>query len=158
MMKIKWKQLLICIAIPLAVGALSALLSGDGMAEFAALNKPALSPPAWLFPVVWTLLYILMGIAAYLVSTSAAPTDKIKTALTVYGIQLAVNFFWSIIFFRFSMYLFAFFWLILLWLLIIVTMVRFCKVRELAGDLIIPYLLWVTFAGYLNFGIYLLNR
>lgn len=157
-MKIKWKQLLICVAIPLAVGALSALLSGDGMAEFAVLNKPPLSPPAWLFPVVWTILYVLMGIASYLVLTSGTSTDKITKALTVYGLQLAVNFFWSIIFFRLSMYLFAFFWLLLLWLLIIVTMVRFYRVKELAGDLMIPYLLWVTFAGYLNFGIYLLNR
>ncbi|MBE6992909.1 MAG: tryptophan-rich sensory protein [Ruminococcaceae bacterium] len=157
-MNIKWKQLLICIAIPLAVGALSALLSGDGMAEFATVNQPPLSPPAWLFPVVWTILYTLMGIASYLVLTSGASTDKTKKALAVYGIQLAVNFFWSIIFFRFSMYLFAFFWLILLWLLIIVTMVRFYRIKEPAGDLIVPYLLWVTFAGYLNFGIYLLNR
>ena len=158
MMKIKWKQLLISIAIPLAVGALSALLSRNGMAEFADLNKPALSPPAWLFPVVWTLLYTLMGIASYLVFTSGASSDKIQKALTVYGVQLGVNFFWSIIFFRLSMYLFAFIWLVLLWLLIIVTMVRFYKIKELAGDLIVPYLLWVTFAGYLNFGIYLLNR
>jgi len=157
-LNIKWKQLLICIAIPLAVGALSALLSGDGMAEFATVNQPPLSPPAWLFPVVWTILYTLMGIASYLVLTSGASTDKTKKALAVYGIQLAVNFFWSIIFFRFSMYLFAFFWLILLWLLIIVTMVRFYRIKEPAGDLIVPYLLWVTFAGYLNFGIYLLNR
>ena len=128
------------------------------MAEFADVKQPPLSPPAWLFPVVWTILYVLMGIASYLVLTSGASTDKNTKALTVYGLQLAVNFFWSIIFFRFSMYLFAFFWLVLLWLLIIVTMVRFYRIKEPAGDLIVPYLLWVTFAGYLNFGIYLLNR
>ncbi len=157
-MKLKWKQLLICIAVPLGVGGLSAWLSTSSMAEFAALNKPILSPPGWLFPVVWTVLYVLMGLASYIILTSGASKDKTSKALTLYAIQLAVNFFWSIIFFRLSLYLFAFIWLVLLWLLIIATTIRFYRINERAGDLMIPYLLWVTFAGYLNFGIYLLNR
>ncbi len=157
-MKEKQKQLFICIAIPLAVGALSALLSRDGMSQFAVLNKPPLSPPGWLFPVVWTILYVLMGIASYLVLRSGESQQTINKALRVYGIQLAVNFFWSIFFFDLSWYLFSFLWLILLWVLIIVTLVRFYRISETAGYLLIPYLLWVTFAGYLNFAIYLLNR
>ena len=156
-MKEKWKSLIVCLLIPLAVGGLSALLSGGGMQTFAQMNKPPLSPPGWLFPVAWTVLYLLMGFASWLVLTSDQPKPQIKSALQVYGLQLAVNFFWSIIFFSQQRYLFAFFWLLLLWVLIIVTMMRFYRIRELAGELLLPYFLWVTFAGYLNFAIYLLN-
>ena len=98
-----------------------------------------------------------MGLASYLVLTSGATAEAIRKAIRVYALQLAVNFFWSILFFRFSLYLAAFAWLVLLWGLIIVTMIRFYHIRERAGDLLVPYLLWVTFAGYLNFGVYLLN-
>ncbi len=153
-MKIQWKNLITCLAIPLAVGSLSAFLTRNNMETFASINKPPLAPPGWLFPVVWTILYILMGIASYLVLTSGKPND---TALTVYGIQLASNFFWSIIFFNMERYLFAFIWLILLWLLILKTVSLFYGISKPAGYLMLPYLLWVTFAGYLNFFIYLLN-
>ena len=155
-MKIEWKKLIISILIPLAVGGLSALLTSGSMQDFAAINKPPLSPPAWLFPVVWTILFVLMGIASYLVLTSSKPY-RAKTALTVYGIQLVFNFFWSIIFFNLEMYLFAFIWLVALWFLIILTTVLFYRISKPAGYLMIPYILWVTFAGYLNFAIYLLN-
>lgn len=153
-MKIQWKNLITCLAIPLAVGGLASLLTQNSMAVFASLNKPALAPPGWLFPVVWTILYILMGIASYLVLTSTKPNTK---ALTVYGTQLAFNFLWSIIFFNLKLYLFAFIWLILLWLLILETINRFHQISKPAGYLLLPYLLWVTFAGYLIFSIYLLN-
>lgn len=156
-MKQKWKQLVVCLLIPLAVGALSALLSGGGMATFEQMNEPPLSPPGWLFPVVWTILYLLMGFASWMVLTSDATERKIRHALTVYGIQLAVNFSWSLIFFGMERYLLAFVWLLLLWALIIRTMVKFYDIRRTAGELLLPYLLWVTFAGYLNFAIYLLN-
>lgn len=153
-MKKQWKTLILCIAVPLAVGGLSALLTRDSMATFNTLTKPALAPPGWLFPVVWTILYILMGIASYQVVISKKPNGA---ALITYGIQLIFNFFWSIIFFDLNMYLFAFIWLIILWLLILRTTIRFYRISELAGILMIPYLLWVTFAGYLNLSIYLLN-
>ena len=116
-MKIQWKKLILCIVLPLAVGGLSALLTRGGMEVFQSLNKPLLSPPGWLFPVVWTILYILMGIASYLVLTSGKPN---RAALTVYGIQLAFNFFWSIIFFNLEAYLFSFIWLVILWILILI--------------------------------------
>ncbi len=154
-MKIQWEKLIICILIPLAVGSLSALLTQNSMETFNSVNKPALAPPGWLFPVVWSLLYVLMGIASYLVLTSGKQTG---TALAVYAIQLAFNFFWSIIFFNLKLYLFAFIWLVLLWLLILKTTVLFFQISKPAGYLMLPYLLWVTFAGYLNFSIFLLNN
>ena len=153
-MKIQWKTLIICLIIPLAVGIISAFLTRNNMETFDLINKPFLAPTSWLFPVVWTILYILMGIASYLVFISEKPN---KTALTVYGLQLIFNFFWSIIFFNLELYLFAFIWLVLLWLLVIKTTILFYQISKLAGYLMIPYLLWVTFAGYLNFSIYLLN-
>lgn len=110
-MKIQWKKLIICLAIPLAVGGISAFLIQDSMETFDTLQKPPLSPPGWLFPVVWTILYILMGIASYLVLTSSSPN---QTALTLYGIQLTFNFIWPLIFFNRQQYLFAFIWLVLL--------------------------------------------
>lgn len=153
----KTKQFLICLAIPLLVGGLSALITRTGMDIFETINKPPLSPPGWIFPVVWTVLFILMGIASYLVLVSGKPQGEINRALTVYGIQLIFNFFWSIFFFNFSLYLFSFIWLVLLWLLILAAIVLFYRISKPAGYLMIPYLLWVTFAGYLNFQIYLLN-
>ena len=99
-MKIKWKTLLICIALPLAVGGLSALISGGGMESFATLEKPPLSPPGWLFPVVWSILYVLMGIASYLVLMSDASGAVIGGGLKLYGAQLFFNFMWSILFFK----------------------------------------------------------
>lgn len=156
-MKKNRKLLLICIAIPLAVGALSAWLTRGSMEAFQVLEKPPLSPPGWLFPVVWTILYILMGAASYLVLTSEASPERIRRAMIPYIIQLVFNFFWSILFFNLERYLLAFFWLIGLWVFILITTVRFSRIRSLAGDLMLPYLLWVTFAGYLNYGIYLLN-
>lgn len=153
-MKIEWKKLLIGIAIPLVVGSISAFLTRGNMQTFSTLNKPALSPPGWLFPIVWTILYILMGIASYLVLLSKKTSTN---ALTLYSIQLIFNFFWSIIFFNLSLYLFAFVWLVALWILILKTTILFYQIEKPAGYLMIPYLLWVTFAGYLNLGIYLLN-
>ena len=155
-MKINWKKLITAVIIPLLVGGLSALLSMGGMREFENITKPPLSPPGWLFPVVWTILYILMGIASYIISESELAFRK-TTALWVYLVQLFFNFFWSIIFFGFGWYLFAFIWLLILWLLILLTTVLFYRISKPAGLLMIPYLLWVTFAGYLNFAIFLLN-
>ena len=152
------KLLVVCIAIPLLVGGLSAFLTMDGMADFAAIEKPPLSPPGILFPIVWTVLYVFMGVASYLVLTSDARQDDIDHAITLYAIQLVLNFFWSIIFFRLEWYLVAFIWLVLLWIAILYTLLLFRKISKTAGWLLVPYLLWVTFAGYLNLSIYLLNR
>ena len=157
MKKLQWKQLLISVAIPLAVGGLSAWITKDAMQEFSQVRQPPLSPPNWLFPVVWSILFVLMGIAFYLVWTSNGARDEKQKAFTVYAVQLAVNFLWSVFFFNLGWYLFSFIWLLLLWFLILETMLLFRKFSRPAGLLLIPYLAWVTFAGYLNFGVYLLN-
>ena len=156
-MKESWKKLLIALAIPLGVGGLSALLSGGGMKAFEQMNKPPRSPPGWLFPVVWTVLYLAMGLASYLVSEANVPAGEKHRALRAYALQLVFNFFWSILFFRFGLYYTSFVWLVALWVLILVTAVRFCRIDRRAGVLLIPYLLWVTFAGYLNLGVAMLN-
>ena len=150
------KKRLLCLAIPLSVGGLAALLSG-GMGNYKVMNQPPLSPPGWVFPVVWTLLYLLMGEASYRVLTSGAEKTEIRTALIAYGVQLFLNFLRPLAFFGGQMYLTAFLILIALWVGIFVTMRLFSKINETAGDLLIPYLLWVTFAGYLNLGVFLLN-
>lgn len=145
------------IAIPLLVGTLAAVLTSDAMAAFETMNKPPLSPPGWLFPVVWTILYTLMGVAFFLVSESDATKEELDNATVLYGLQLMVNFFWSILFFVFEWYFISLLWLILLWVLIFFTILSFSKISGTAAYLMIPYLLWVTFAGYLNLGIWLLN-
>jgi len=155
-MKPNIKKIAICLAIPLAVGGLATLLSG-GMDTYPQLNQPPLSPPGWLFPIVWTILYLLMGYASYRVHVSDAPQEDRKKALLFYGIQLFLNFLWPIIFFRFRLYWAAFFVLLALWAFIYLTMHLFAYIDETAEDLLIPYLLWVTFAGYLNLGVALLN-
>ena len=155
--KIRWKELILSLAIPLAVGGLSSLITKDAMKSFEALRQPLLSPPAWMFPVVWTVLYLLMGLACYQVVTSEASAPRRRRALTFYGLQLAANFLWSLLFFLLGLYLTAFLWILVLWLLIFVCTVLFYYIRNSAGKLMIPYILWVTFAVYLNLGIYLLN-
>ena len=156
-MQAKTKTLLIFIAIPLLVGIVAGLLTRGSMETFASLNKPPLSPPGILFPIVWTILYTLMGIASYLVYTSDKEKEEVNNALIVYFLQLAVNFFWSIFFFNLEWYTFSFFWLVLLWVLIFYTIRLFYPISKTAAYLLIPYLLWVTFAGYLNLGIAALN-
>jgi len=125
------------------------------MESFQTLEKPAFTPPSALFPIVWTVLYILMGIGAAHIYLSNAPSKK--RALTFYALQLAVNFLWTIFFFNMDAYWFSFFWLLLLIVLIIAMMVSFGKINKSAALLQLPYLLWVSFAGYLNFMIALLN-
>lgn len=154
----KFKPYIISVAIALGVGILSAILTSGSMDIYESINQPALSPPSWLFPVVWSILFVLMGISAALVYTDRDSShEEIRSALSVYAAQLAFNFLWSLIFFNLRAYLFAFIWLVILLILIIVMIIRFYSVRKTAGILQIPYLLWVTFAGYLNFMIFILN-
>ncbi len=160
-----WKKIkpyvlpfLIAIAIPLAIGTFSALLTKDNMNIYGEISVPPLSPPAWLFPVVWSVLYILMGVSSALVfiNRGTAPHDA-RRGLTYYAMSLISNFGWSIIFFNLRTFFFAFVWLLLLLYLIIRTIICYLKVKPLAAYLQIPYAVWVAFAGYLNAGICLLN-
>ncbi|MBD5135815.1 MAG: tryptophan-rich sensory protein [Lachnospiraceae bacterium] len=154
-MKIKNRStLIIAILIPIAVGTLSALFSGR-MSLYSQINKPSLSPPGFIFPIVWIILYILMGISSYLIYESHSP-EKWK-ALKTYALQLFFNFWWSIIFFRFSLYLFAFLWLLAMIALIAIMIYQFYQIIPLSSYLQIPYLFWCLFAAYLNFMIYRLN-
>ena len=141
--------LLKCIAVPLPVGAMAALLTGGGMEAFAQMEKPLLSPPGWLFPIVWTVLYTLMGISSYLVIASGAELPKI------YDFQLAVNFLWPTFFFNLEWYFFSFLWLILLWILVFIMILKFREIDKRAAWLNVPDLNWLTFAGYLNFAIWI---
>ncbi len=154
----EWKKLIVSILIPLAVGGAAALIANGSFKDFEALNKPPLAPPAWAFPAAWTLLYILMGIAAYLVYCSEKYPGRIERALTFYAVQLFMNFCWTLIFFNLKLYLAAFIWLVLLWGAIAGTALLFRFISKPAGWLMLPYLAWVIFAGYLNLGVYILNR
>lgn len=127
----------------------------SGFKSFEALQKPPLTPPAAVFPIVWSALYLLMGIAAYLV-WSSGDLDR-GASLRMYFLQLLVNILWPLFFFRLQWRLFAFFWLLLLLALLSLTMAGFRYIRKSAYWLLVPYFLWVLFAGYLNLGIYLLN-
>mgnify|MGYP001782665592 FL=1 len=153
-MKSQFRDLLPFLLFPLAVGAVSALLTAGSMEAFADLCLPPLSPPGWVFPVIWTFLYLLMGFAAFLVVNSGKCGNN---ALFFYLLQLFFNFMWSIWFFNCEWYLFSFFWLVALWLLIFATIRSFGIVSPAAANLMLPYLAWVTFAGYLNLGICFLN-
>lgn len=147
--------LVISILIPLAIGSLSTLVSGNRSMYFS-INKPALSPPAFIFPIVWTILYILMGISSYIIYESESPRKS--NALRTYAVQLLFNFIWSIIFFGLSQYFFAFLWLLALIILIAVMIYQFYKISPAAAYLQIPYFIWCLFAAYLNFMIYIMNK
>ncbi len=153
--------LIVAVLIPLVVGGISAALTSNAMSAFGSFKQPPLSPPGWLFPVAWTILYILMGMSSYLLYIDdSTDEDKIrarKLGLITYIAQLVFNFFWSIIFFRAGLYYPAFVWLLIMWALIAFTMLQANKVNKLAMYLLIPYICWSTFAAYLNIGVAILN-
>ena len=155
-MKKKWIYI-VNIAAALAVGALSALVSGN-MDVFQDIEKPPLTPHAALFPIVWTILFTLMGIGISLVLTSNSKAEQKKESLKLYIAQLIFNFFWSVLFFKLRLFGVAFFWLLALWVLIVLMTLSFRKSSRLAAYLQIPYILWVAFAGYLNLYIYFLAK
>ena len=154
--KVNYKMLLLFIGLALLAGGIGALLGGN-MDNFDTLEKPSFSPPAILFPIVWTILYILMGISSYLICSNKTDQKFKNRACFVYIIKLVVNSLWTLFFFRLNMLLFAFIWLILLIVLVIIMIIKFYNIKPLAAYLQIPYILWLVFAAVLNFSIYLLN-
>lgn len=153
-----WKQYAFWILLAEAVGALSGWLTRKGVRTYQeTIVQPPLSPPGMVFPIVWGILFALMGVGAARIYTSP-PSAARSRSLRLFGVQLTFNFFWSILFFNLQLFGLALLWLIALWGLILWMIRAFRKVDPLAALLQIPYLLWVTFAGYLNAGAWLLNR
>lgn len=153
--------LIIAIIIPLVVGGMSSFLTKDAMMIFDSVKKPPLSPPRILFPIVWTILYVMMGVSSYLIykeKDNVNVKGLVKSTLIIYGVQLFFNFFWSILFFKYSLYMVAFIWLVILWILVFVFIKNALKINKIASYLMIPYLIWMTFAGYLNIMIAILNK
>lgn len=158
MKKGTWKTYALWIGLCLVVGALSGWLSRTGMEQYKTdIIKPMLSPPPIVFPIVWSILYILMGISAAKVSLTP-PSRQRSVGLNLFIVQLAVNFLWSPIFFQLQAFGFAFFWILLLWVLVCAMILIFGSLDVTAGKLQIPYLLWLSFAAYLNFGVWFYNR
>ncbi len=156
-MKKEIKTYIICILIPEAAGLVSALLSRDSFKIYSeSVAKPPLSPPAVLFPIVWAIMYGLMGIA--LARAVLAPPSRARTlGIRLFAVQLAFNFFWTLIFFNAGAYGAAFFWLLAMLAFIVATAVFFFRADRPAAYLLIPYIVWVAFAGYLNLGVWILN-
>lgn len=157
-MKKKWRTYLLWILLSEAVGILAAILTREGMAQFGETAlQPYFAPPAALFPIVWSLLYALMGIGAARVWL-AAPRGERQTGINLFFVQLIFQFFWSLLFFNAGAYGLSLYWLAVLWVLILFMILAFGQSDRAAALLQIPYLLWVTFAGILNFAIWQLNR
>lgn len=155
-MKIDLKKLIPALLLPLVVGLLSTLITSGAKNFYSTINKPPFTPPGFLFPVVWTILYLLMGVSSYLVVKS--DSEKKPFALLLYYRQLFFNFLWPIIFFNAGAFLSALIILVILWIIVFLMIRAFYAIKPLAGLLQIPYLIWLTFAGYLNLAVFLLNR
>ena len=156
-------RIALAIAVPLCGGFIISLFTRDAMSKFGSFNQPPLAPPAWLFPVAWTVLYVLMGLASYFIwkkgydSRKAADKSASKTTLIIYGIQLVFNFVWTPLFFSLGWYWPAFAWLLVMWVLIIVLIMKAYRISRPAFWMLLPYIIWCTFAAYLNCGIAILN-
>lgn len=157
MKKFSLTDLLIFVVSAELTGAVSALISGSFSDLYAEIRNPPLSPPGWLFPVVWTILYALMGLGAYMVYRNDDAGSDRNTALGLYVIQLGVNFLWSIIFFRFRLFAVAALTALILAILVAAMILSFRKVNKTAAAINLPYLLWLIFAAYLSFGVWILN-
>ncbi|MBQ4528143.1 MAG: tryptophan-rich sensory protein [Clostridia bacterium] len=154
----KYKSYIVSVLIALAVGGLSALLTKDNMNIYSQINMPSFAPPPVVFAIVWPILYVLMGISSGgIFDALKGDRERRSAVLTIYGVNLGVNFLWSIIFFNLRAFMFSFIWLLLLAGVIIVMIKEFARVKKWLGYLQIPYLLWVAFAGVLNLAIYMMN-
>jgi translocator protein len=152
-------KLIICIAIPLAVGGVSGFFTTSEIPGwYQTITKPLWNPPSWIFAPVWTTLYILMGIALYLVWKNETVDAGIKrTAILLFAVQLILNFFWSLIFFKQHQIGWAFAEILAMWIFIVLTIFAFAKVNTAAAWLLVPYICWVSFASILNYTIWKLN-
>ena len=149
--------MIFCLLVPLGIGGLSAFLTRGNMTIFETIAKPALTPPAWVFPVAWSILYILMGFASYRIAHAPKPTGYKNRTIILYAIQLFFNFVWSLLFFNMSAFGFALVWLCLMLAQILWLCIRAYFIDRVAFWCLIPYLLWTAFATYLNWQIYIMN-
>ncbi len=156
MKKIDWFQLLVIVLVTELIGVLGSIFSGNTGQMYTTFIKPPLSPPGWLFGVIWPILYLLMGLAAYIIYQTPHTPER-KRAITLYWVQLFVNFLWPIVFFHFEWYWIAVIIILMLDVLVLITTVGFYRIKKVAGYLMLPYLLWILFATYLNIGIAVLN-
>lgn len=150
----KIKNYIISILIPIIVGGIVGLIISSSI-DYNTLQKPFLAPPSILFPIVWTILYILMGVSYGILKDNNLVDQQVNL---IYYIQLAVNALWSIFFFSLKWRLFAFIWIIMLAILVVLMIIKFYNKNRIAGLIQIPYLLWILFASYLNIGVYILNK
>ncbi|WP_032121393.1 TspO/MBR family protein [Clostridium amazonitimonense] len=150
--------LIISLLISLGLGTVVGMFTSNSSKIYGELIKPKFSPPGFIFSIVWTVLYVLMGIAAYRIYLYGKDGVPVKRALLAYAIQLVLNFLWPFIFFNCRLYGLAFIELCILWIAIVITTIRFYKIDKTAAYLMIPYIIWVTFAGVLNFFIWKLNE
>jgi benzodiazapine receptor len=152
-------KLVICVIACLAAGAIGSVFTRSAISTwYATLQKPFFSPPNWLFAPVWTVLYILMGIAAFLVWRKGLENRQVRIALVVFLIQLILNALWSVVFFGLESPLYGLIVISILWVAILVTVIKFFTISRAASVLMWPYLPWVTFAAALNASVWLLNR
>ncbi|MBZ9625916.1 tryptophan-rich sensory protein [Clostridium sp. FP2] len=149
--------LIISVLLAEGVGFLSGFLSMTASKDYKNFNKPSFSPPGWVFPVVWTILFFLMAVAAYRIWMKGKSGEDVTKALVLYVVQLFLNFLWSIIFFRFRLYAIAFLELLLLLVFILLTTFEFYRIDKPSAYLMVPYIVWVSFAGVLNYAIWMLN-
>lgn len=154
---ISWPALLAAVILTLGLGILSSILTSDSFEAYKALQQPGFAPPGWIFAPVWTVLYIMMGIASYRIFMYGLERKMVRTALGIYLLQLGLNFFWTLIFFRWELRGLAFIEILVLLVLIVVNTGQFFKIDRLAGLLMVPYVLWVGFASVLNLSVWILN-
>ncbi|MBW2984703.1 tryptophan-rich sensory protein [Candidatus Woesearchaeota archaeon] len=151
-------KLIIAVLICQSAGLIGSIFtSGSVSTWYVTLQKPAFNPPDWVFAPVWTVLYLLMGISLFLVWNAGIKTKGVKTALTFFGIQLVLNALWSLFFFGLHFLFFSFIEIIMLWTAILLTIIYFLRISRIAGYLLFPYILWVSFAAVLNFSIWMIN-
>ena len=155
MFVIKCKPFLLSILVPVVIGFISGMIILPDIGLYTTLKLPPGSPPVFIFPIVWTILYVLMGISSYGIFSSKS--NFIGVSFWVYTLQLALNFFWPIIFFKTHLYIFAFIWMLILILFILLMSKMFSKVNKISAYLIIPYLIWCIYAAYINLGVAILN-
>lgn len=151
-LKINYKRLATYILVPLVLGTIVGFITSS-FGGYKGMIMPKFAPPGILFPIVWSILYILMGISRYIVERNGNDFDSVK----IYNLQLFTNLVWSFFFFTFRWYLFSFIWILLLIVLVGIMIYKFFKISKISAYLQIPYLLWITFAAILNFSVYLLN-